>query len=142
MKKYLILLLALGFMFSCNNDDYNNNNRYLPNYNFSVNVDMNLPQYSQLMFASNAVYVTQANAGINGVIVMNTGSGYAAYEATCPNQEITTCSILDIQGVMAVCPCDDVEYSLFTGLANSPVEYPLKPYRVELVGQNVLRIYN
>ena len=142
MKKYLILLLALGFMFSCNNDDYNNNNRYLPNYNFSVNVDMNLPQYSQLMFASNAVYVTQANAGINGVIVMNTGSGYAAYEATCPNQEITTCSILDIQGVMAVCPCDDVEYSLFTGLANSPVEYPLNPYRVELVGQNVLRIYN
>ena len=75
MKKYLLLLFISAVMISCNNDDYNNNNRYLPNYNFTVNIDMNLPQYYQLQFASNAIYVTGPNAGINGLIVMNTGGG-------------------------------------------------------------------
>src|SRR5690606_35178733 len=117
MRKYLLLLLAVAFLSSCSKDDYNNNNRYLPNYAFSINIDMSLPLYSQLQYTSNPVYIGQAGIGIRGIIVMNTGGGYTAFEASCPNQELSSCSTLEINGVNAVCPCDDVEYNLFTGLA-------------------------
>jgi nitrite reductase/ring-hydroxylating ferredoxin subunit len=46
-----------------------------------------------------------------------------------------------VEGINAVCPCDDVRYSLFTGLAEADVEYPMKPYRVQVTG-NVIRVYN
>ncbi len=142
MKKYLLLLFTLVFIISCSDDDYNNNNRYLPNYNFTKTIDMQLPEYSPLLFTSNPIYISQAGIGINGIIVMNTGSGYVAYEASCPNQELSSCSLLDINGIKAVCPCDGMEYNLFTGLPDTQMEYPLKPYRVEILSQNVIRVYN
>ncbi|WP_294822949.1 lipoprotein [uncultured Flavobacterium sp.] len=142
MKKYIFLLFAALLLSACGSDDYNNNNRFLPNYNFSIDLDMNLPLYSSLQFPANPVRVNQAGIGINGVIVMNTGSGYVAYEATCPNQQVTACSSLTIDGINVVCNCDDAVYSLFTGLPESDVRYPLKPYRVQVVGQNVIRVYN
>ncbi|WP_417352548.1 Rieske (2Fe-2S) protein [Flavobacterium alkalisoli] len=143
MRKYLLLLFAVVFLSSCSNDDYNNNNKYLPNYGFSINIDMNLPLYTPLLYTSNPVYIGQAGIGIRGIIVMNTGGGFVAYEASCPNQELSSCSTLDLNGINAVCPCDDVEYSLFTGLANNAdVQYPLKPYRVEIISENVIRVYN
>lgn len=142
MKKYLLLLVVVSVIGACGNDDYNNNNKYLPNYNFSVDVDMDLPLYSQLKFPSNPVRITNAAAGINGIIVTNTGSGYAAFEATCPNQAMTNCSVLTISGILAKCPCDGVEYNLFTGDATTDVQYPLKAYRIQQIGANLLRISN
>lgn len=142
MKKYLLLLFAVALLSSCSNDDYNNNNKYLPNYGFSINIDMNLPLYTQLQYTSSPVYIGQAGIGIRGIIVMNTGGGFVAYEASCPNQELSSCSTLEINGINAVCPCDEVEYNLFTGLANADVQYPLKPYRVEIISENVIRVYN
>lgn len=142
MRKYLLLLFAVALLSSCSNDDYNNNNKYLPNYGFSINIDMNLPLYTQLQYTSSPVYIGQAGIGIRGIIVMNTGGGFVAYEASCPNQELSSCSTLEINGINAVCPCDEVEYNLFTGLANADVQYPLKPYRVEIISENVIRVYN
>ncbi|MGV3460675.1 MAG: Rieske (2Fe-2S) protein [Flavobacterium sp.] len=143
MKKCftLILLTALVFI-GCNKDDDNrNNNPFLPNYSFSIDINMELPQYASLQFAANAVYANQGGAGINDVIIMNTGSGFTAFEATCPNQPITECSFMDIQGINAICPCDDAEYSLFTGLAAGQ-QYPLKQYRVTVVSPTFIRVSN
>lgn len=145
MKKYILLLLVLPFVFSCDKDEYSNNNRYLPNYNFSIDINLDLPLYQELNYPSNPVYVGQAGIGINGIIVMNTGNSFVAYEASCPNQQLSSCSVIDtndLNGVNAVCPCDEVQYSLFTGLATTPVEYPLKPYRVEVLAPNMIRVYN
>lgn len=142
MKKYILLLLIVPFLVNCSKDDYNYTNKYLPNYSFSVDIDMSLPLYNQLQFPSNPVRINQAGIGINGVIVMNTGSGYTAFEATCPNQAMSSCSVLTINGILVKCPCDGVEYSLFTGLATTPVQYPLKPYRVAQIGSNIIRISN
>jgi len=142
MKKYILLLLILPFLTNCSKDDFNNNNKYLPNYNFSTDIDISLALYSQLQFPSNPVRINQAGVGINGVIVTNTGNGFSAFEATCPNQAMTTCSVLTITGILAKCPCDNVEYNLFTGLATTPVQYPLKAYRVTQVSANVIRISN
>lgn len=142
MKKYIVLLVALAFIAGCSKDDYNNNNKYLPNYNFNIEINTDLPLYNQLKFPSNPVRVTIAGAGINGVIVTNTGSGYTAFEASCPNQPLTSCSVLTINGIFAKCPCDGVEYNLFTGQASTAVQYPLKAYRVQQIGENVIMISN
>jgi nitrite reductase/ring-hydroxylating ferredoxin subunit len=142
MKKYMLLLLAIPLFMGCSDDNFNFNNPNLPGYNFSIPIDMTLPLYTQLQFTGNPVRVTTAGIGINGVIVMNTGSGYTAFEASCPNQPLSDCSELTINGILATCPCDDVEYSLFTGLPNADVQYPLKPYRVEILGPTMIRVYN
>ncbi|WP_367268946.1 hypothetical protein [uncultured Flavobacterium sp.] len=102
---------------------------------------MELPLYTNLQFTGNPVFIDQAGIGINGVFVMNTGGGYVAYEASCPNQELDSCSAMSLDGIMAVCPCDDVEYSLFGGQA-AGVEYPLKQYRVQVIGNGVIRVFN
>ena len=122
---------------SCSNSDFNNKNPYIPNYSFTVDLNMNLPAYSNLKYASNAVFY--AGVGAKGIYVFNTGSGYNAFDAACPNQVISSCSTMTLKGINVVCPCDDTEYSLFTG--QGKLQYPLKQYRVEVNG-GVLRVFN
>ncbi|MGO4820352.1 MULTISPECIES: Rieske (2Fe-2S) protein [unclassified Flavobacterium] len=137
MKKYIFLTLVSMLFISCSNSDFNNKNPYIPNYSFTVDLNMNLPAYSNLKYASNAVFY--AGVGAKGIYVFNTGSGYNAFDAACPNQVISSCSTMTLKGINVVCPCDDTEYSLFTG--QGKLQYPLKQYRVEVNG-NVLRVYN
>ncbi len=137
MKKLLFLFLILPFLFNCSDNDFNNKNPHLPNYSFTIDINMNLPAYSGLLYPSNAIYY--AGVGVKGIIVFNTGSGYNAFDAACPNQALSSCSTMTIKGINAICPCDNKEYSLFTGQGG--LEYPLKQYRVEVNG-NVLRVYN
>jgi nitrite reductase/ring-hydroxylating ferredoxin subunit len=142
MKKLILLLLIVPFLIHCDDENFNNYNPYLPSYQFSVTINMSLPSYSILKFASNAKLVLDQGGGVNGIIVFNTGSGYRAFDSSCPNQELTSCSMLQISGFNVVCPCDDVQYSLFTGQAvGTQTQYPLKSYRVEQNG-DILRIYN
>jgi nitrite reductase/ring-hydroxylating ferredoxin subunit len=77
---------------------------------------------------------------IRGVYVFNTGSGYNAFEAACPNQALSACSTMTLKGIK-FCSCDNNEYSLFTGLSQGGSQYPLKQYRVEVNG-TILRVYN
>ena len=137
MKKLLLLFLALPLLFNCSDNDFNNKNPNIPNYNFTVDINMNLPAYSSLLYPSNAVYYS--GVGVKGIIIFNTGSGYNAFDAACPNQALSSCSTMTIKGINSVCPCDNKEYSLFTGQGG--LQYPLKQYRVEVNG-NVLRVYN
>jgi len=139
MKKYFLLLIAFPLLFGCSTNSTNNNNPYLPSYPVSLDINMNLPQYSSLKFVSNAVYIS--GQGVRGIIVFNSGSGYNAFDAACPNQALSSCSTMTIKGgIIALCACDNAEYSLFTGQsAGKP--YPLKQYRVEANG-NLLRVYN
>jgi nitrite reductase/ring-hydroxylating ferredoxin subunit len=139
MKKHLLLLAILPFFFGCSNSGFNNNNPYLPNYTFTIDINMNLPAYSNLQYPSNAIYY--AGQGIRGVYVFNTGSGYNAFEAACPNQALSACSTMTLKGINVVCSCDNNEYSLFTGLSQGGSQYPLKQYRVEVNG-TILRVYN
>jgi nitrite reductase/ring-hydroxylating ferredoxin subunit len=140
MKKYILILFGLTLFISCGGDSFNNKNPYIPNYSFSVDINMSLPSYSNLQFPSNAVYIGGQGAGVRGVIVFNTGSGYNAFDAACPNQDLGSCSTMTISGINAKCNCDDALYSLFTGQSPGK-EYPLKQYRVEVNG-TVLRVYN
>ncbi|MBC5862307.1 Rieske (2Fe-2S) protein [Flavobacterium turcicum] len=137
MKKYISLIVIASLLFSCSESSVNNNNPFVPNYTFTLDLNLNLPTYSNLKFVSNAVYVP--NIGARGVIVFNTGSGYNAFDAACPNQTISGCSTMTINGINAVCGCDNATYSLFTGQSN--LQYPMKQYRVQVNG-DILRVFN
>ena len=131
--------MVFPILFGCSTNSNNNNNPYIPNYAVNVDINMNLPQYSNLKFVSNAVYIP--NQGARGIIVFNSGSGFNAFDAACPNQALSSCSTMTIKGgIMALCSCDNAEYSLFTGQSTGK-QYPLKQYRVEVNG-NLLRVYN
>jgi nitrite reductase/ring-hydroxylating ferredoxin subunit len=137
MIKKLLFLLAILLITSCSDNGVSNKNPFIPNYTFTVDINTSLPAYSNLKFASNAIYYP--GVGARGILVFNTGSGYKAFDAACPNQALSSCSTLTIKGINAICPCDSKEYSLFTGL--SDLQYPLKQYRVEVIG-TVIRVYN
>ena len=136
MKKIILLLTLSSFFFSCNDNGFNNKNPYLPNYTFTV--DINMSFYDNLKFPSNGIYYSAE--GVRGIIIFNTGSGFNAFDAACPNQALSACSTMTVSGINAVCSCDDAKYSLFTGQSPGK-QYPLKQYRVEVRG-NVLRVYN
>ena len=137
----MIFLIALiGFLtLSCSNsDDSNNNCNYLLNIGVNLTVNLSLPQYNQLNFPSNPVYI--ASEGNGGIIVTNTGTGFVAYDAADPNHTPSVCSKLIISGLEGTCGCDDQnKYSLFTGqpLENTSLQCGLKAYRVEESGNSL-----
>lgn len=143
MKRFFYILVLILVTLSCEKDrQTSNNNPYLPNYSFEVTLNMSFPQYATLAFPSTAVYVNSAGAGIRGVIVFNAGSGnYLAYDAACPNQALSDCSTMTINGIKAKCACDDAEYSLFTGLAAGK-QFPMKAYRVQVIDPTTIKVYN
>ncbi len=140
MKKIFLIAVLIAVTFSCNKDKVSNNNPYLPNYGFNVEINRSLPLYNSLNFSGNAIKVNITGAGIRGLIVINTGSGILAFDGACPNQDLTSCSTLTLSGITATCPCDSAAYNLYTG--QSPGKpYPLKQYRTEVIG-SIVRIYN
>ena len=140
MKKLFLITVIIAVSFSCNKDRISNENPFLPNYGFNVELNRSLPLYNSLQFAGNALKVNITGAGIRGLIVINTGSGILAFDGACPNQELTSCSTLTLSGITATCPCDSAVYNLYTGLSPG-LPYPLKQYRTE-VTDNIIRIYN
>ena len=131
--------MASLFFMGCSDNENSNKNPYIPNRTFSVELNLNLPLYLNLKSLGNGIYYS--DAGEKGIIVFNTGNGYNAYDAACPNQEISSCSTMTIKGINALCACDSKEYNLFTGQGDGTVTYPMKQYRVQLTG-DLLRIYN
>ncbi|WP_264532194.1 Rieske (2Fe-2S) protein [Flavobacterium sp. N502540] len=137
MKKFWYLIVFVSVLFSCSENSRRDKNPYIPSYAVNLSIDTNLPAYSNLKFVSNGVIVP--NYGAKGIIIFNTGSGYNAFDAACPNQPVTSCTAMTIEGINAVCSCDKTAYSLFTGLGGK--DYPLKQYRVEFTG-TIIHVYN
>ncbi len=140
MKKLILILLIFPLLFGCTADKINNNNPYLPNYSFSLNINLSLPAYADLNYTTGSFFYE--SQGLRGIIIFNTGTGYVAFDAACPNQALTSCSKMSLTkgDIKVICPCDNAEYSLFTG-QSAGKQYPMKQYRVEQSGTN-LRIYN
>lgn len=138
MKQLFLSLLLFPFLFSCSKSEPNANCGYLVNAGVEFTVNLNLPQFSDLNFTTNSVYVS--NQGNGGVIVTNTGVGLVAWDAADPNHVFSQCSIMSIVGgINAKCNCEDAnEYSLVTGqpLGENDLPCGLKAYRVENTGQD------
>ena len=139
-KAYFALMGVFILLASCAKDEWDNRNPYLPELAVNVPINTSLPTYNKLQYAGNAVYI--GGYGINGILGINTGTGFRAYEATCANHGVSACSKLTLNGVEASCSCSDaLVYNLFLGLANGEAQYPLKEYRVSENG-GMLTVYN
>jgi nitrite reductase/ring-hydroxylating ferredoxin subunit len=136
MKKYLVFLLILPFTLSCDSGSINNNNPNIPNYSVNLPINLSLPQYSNLQFASN--HVVDYSQGARGIVIFNTGSNFVAFDLACPNQPYATCTApMTISGINATCGCDDTVYSLFSG-QSAGQQYPMKQYRVDVNGGTLI----
>lgn len=144
LMKKLIFVLSLLLLTTCkkSDDDGNINNcNFLLNVGINRTIDLNLPQFSQLNFITESVYV--ANEGNAGIYVINVGGSFRAFDAADPNHVPDTCSFLDKNGTFVTCGCEDENrYNLLTGLADGG-ELPcaLQEYSVSANG-NELRITN
>ena len=135
-KFYFIIILILLNNCTKNINDSNCNN--LLNLDVFYEVNLNLPQYSQLNFISNSVYIP--NVGNGGIIVTNSGSGFLAWDAADPNHVNVPCAVLSISGLEATSSCAQQNtYSLITGQSlGVALPCTLKPYRVEQSGNILL----
>lgn len=141
MKKIFIIVLFIGFFTNCTKDKVRNVNPFLPDYSFSYPINLNLPFFNQLTSNINPMYINAQGVGIKGVIVIRiSDSEYRAWEAACPNQAPTDCSTMKIVGLDAKCDCDNLKYSLFTGVGTG--QYTMKPYQVEILNNSNIRVYN
>lgn len=136
IKFYFIIILILLNSCTKNINDSNCNN--LLNLDVFYEVNLNLPQYSQLNFISNSVYIP--NVGNGGIIVTNSGSGFLAWDAADPNHVNVPCAVLSISGLEATSSCAQQNtYSLITGQSlGVALPCTLKPYRVEQSGNILL----
>ncbi|MFY0713364.1 hypothetical protein J1D01_06785 [Seonamhaeicola sp. NFXS20] len=140
--KLFYSFICLFVLSACSGSSEENENcNFLLDINVYETINLSLPQYSQLPFPGNSVYI--ANAGNAGIIVANTGVGYFAWDASDPNEIPSDCSTLVPSGLEATGGCSNNKYSLVTGepLENTELQCSLKFYRVEQNG-NYLTIYN
>jgi len=145
----LFLLFSFVLLTACSGDSVDNPNcRFLLDREVNLPINLNLPEYSQLQFDLQSVYVR--NVGNGGIIVINAVTSYLAWDASDPNHTPNGC-VLKASGVNATCECSDKNtYSLINGqplghlLPNGDIEpdsgllCSLKFYRVEQSGNNLL----
>ncbi|MEO9891453.1 hypothetical protein [Aurantibacter sp.] len=139
----IICLLLLFLVLSCDSDRAIRN-PYIQEIGFRFDLNLSLPLYSPLTNPGSPVYIGLDGVGNRGVFVINAGfDQFRAFEATCPNHPPNSCSTMEIDGQNAICPCEDYEYSLFTGQQfNVPeddnVYYNLLEYRAVQSGNSVI----
>jgi nitrite reductase/ring-hydroxylating ferredoxin subunit len=138
MKKIFFMLFILPFAIGCDGGSANNNNPNIPNYAVNLQINLNLPAYSNLQFPGNRII--DFSQGARGIVVFNTGSGFVAFDLACPNIAFTVCTTpmsVPQGSINATCDCDDTVYSLYTG-QSAGQQYPMKAYRVNLNGSALI----
>ena len=140
MKRLFFTVLMLCFL-SCDKSDDNNlngNNPYVTSPIVNLTLNLNLPEYNPLRFPGNSVVLTQQ--GIKGIIIYNVNNSlYTAFDLADPNHIPNNCSKMEIEGVIATCPCeDDNSYDIVTGQHQvNNQAYPMFQYRIQRTGDNI-----
>ncbi|HKJ43896.1 MAG TPA: hypothetical protein VKA27_17495 [Sunxiuqinia sp.] len=128
---FLVLLMVIST--ACK-DNYNTSIPYV-----DVNFSINLVNHNALTTVGTPVFF---NGGYGGIVVINTGTSYSAYDVTCPYEVDFKCRV-EADGVIATCPCCGSQYNLLEGgyVVNGPSAEPLKQYHVNASG-DILHITN
>ncbi|GGG39185.1 hypothetical protein [Bizionia arctica] len=138
---YYIILIAF-MVVSCNKSDDNDNENCKFLLDVQVNRTVSLNLNPNLEIPGNSLYIP--NIGNAGVIVINSGFEFLAWDAADPNHVQNGCRLVSDSGFEATCNCEDKnKYSLITGqpLGNSALQCGLRNYRVERI-ENTLVISN
>jgi len=147
MNRFLVLI-SLLILSACSRSDRDDGCRFLLDLGVNADINLSLPQYNQLNFINNPMYIPANIAGGNAGIIVNkvNSTSYRAFDAADPNHAPSGCSTLSINGIIGTCGCADAnEYGLLDGqpLGSNGLRCGLKEYRVEInTVNNSLSIYN
>lgn len=145
MKIKLLSLLFLSILLvSCEEDEGpRNDNPFLVDPLVNINLNLSLPQFNSLNFPGNSIVISQQ--GIRGIVVFNVDNTlYTAFDLTDPNHEPNECSMMEVEGIIVTCQCDDGNsYDIVTGQHQEQDGdlFPLQQYRAVRTN-NTLRISN
>ncbi|CAH8284582.1 hypothetical protein EV196_101257 [Mariniflexile fucanivorans] len=137
--KSLKYIFCFTFLVACSGNTENENCKFLLDINVNTSINLSLPQYSQLQFDTQSIYIP--NFGNGGIIVTNAVTNYLAWDASDPNHAPSSGCHLEISGLEATCSCGDGNtYSLINGqpLNGSTLVCGLKNYRIDKSGNNLL----
>jgi len=138
MKLALYILSTLLFFSSCNTKD-----DYIQEVYVNINIDLNLPEYSDLQVSGNSIFI---EGGVEGIIIYHgVGNDYKVYDRNCSYQPSLSCSQIDsVDAGIAYCSCCSSAFLLSNNanVLNSPALLPLKAYNWSLGNNNMLRIFN
>ncbi len=139
-NRFLFLLVSLLSLSCSKSDDKQDQNPYLTDPAVSMSLNLNLPEYNTLKFPGNYVVTGQ---GIKGIVVYCVSeNNYLAFDLTDPNHTPSNCSRMELDGVVASCPCtnDGNEYFITSGQHTTDPggKYPMQQYSARLSGNNVV----
>tara|TARA_B100000287_G_C20523896_1_gene738101 strand:+ start:150 stop:566 length:417 start_codon:yes stop_codon:yes gene_type:complete len=133
--KYLIVLILLS---ACNTKE-----TYIPDVYVNIEINLNLPEYSELNTIGNSIFIEGGNAGI--IIYHFAENTYKIYDRTCSWEPLLECSFIDsLNSTIAYCNCCTSAFLLDQegNAINSPALLPLKQYRYSIQANHVLHIFN
>ena len=137
--KIAFYILNIFFIFStCNTKD-----DYIQEEYININIDLNLPEYSDLQVSGNSIFI---EGGVKGIIIYHgVGNDYKVYDRNCTYEPSLSCSKIDsVDAGIAYCGCCPSAFSLSNNAnaLNSPALLALKAYGWSLNQSNVMHIYN
>lgn len=110
----------------------------LPRTEVNASYSLLMPYFANLYNPNGYVVLTpDGTNGTRGMIIINTGSGYRAYDRNAPHLCPDTHTTLQVENDMKlVCPADGAEWLLLTGAPLNDATQGRVPlqYRVTLVG--------
>ena len=136
--KLAFYILSILFIFStCNTKD-----DYIQEIYVNINVDLNLPEYSDLQASGSSIFI---KGGVEGIIIYHgVGNHYKVFDRNCSYEPSLSCSKIDtINAGIAYCGCCSSAFLLSNeaSVINSPALLPLKAYNFNY-NDPILRIFN
>ena len=124
MKSAFYILSALFFLSTCNTKD-----DYIQEIYVNINIDLNLPEFSDLQVSGNSIFI---EGGVEGIIIYHgVGNDYKVYDRNCSYEPSLSCSQIDsVDAGIAFCGCCTSAFLLSNdaSVLNSPALLPLKKY--------------
>ena len=131
-----ILITALLLSSCVNKEDY------ICNTYINIDLDLSLPEYSDLTALDNSIFIEGGCAGI--IIYHFATNEYKVYDRNCSYEPSLACSYIDsVNSAVAYCGCCSSAFLLSQdgAAANAPALLPLKMYNWSLTN-DILRISN
>ena len=137
MRFIFIIIFSIFLLLSCDS-----NNDYIKDVYVNIDINLNLPEYSNVNTIGNSIFIEGGNAGI--IIYRFSLNEYKIYDRKCSYEPSLECSYIDsVNSVIAYCGCCTSAFLLDQdGTAiNTPALLPLKQYNYTLNNQ-ILYIFN
>jgi hypothetical protein len=133
MKSAFYILSALFFLSTCNTKD-----DYIQEVYVNININLNLPEFSDLQVSGNSIFI---EGGVEGIIIYHgVGNDYKVYDRNCSYEPSLSCSQIDsVDAGIAYCGCCTSAFLLSNdaSVLNSPALLPLKKYYWTLSGSQM-----